>query len=225
MTEAREKIDAGLADALAFANGAHPAARIHVNGHEYVPAAELVAANMQIKKLHARLEMDHAFVMDDLTTGELRRIEIEPGIIPDGIECRDDTIRLQDEQIERLVTERVALIHDLESANRSVLAETEARAAAEAERDALKAENAGLREALSHANHMQRVTQDDRNAAQAENARLKEALEPFADMMGSFSDDRRDTDTVHTEGARSAHRKITVGDFRRARAALNKEGG
>jgi DNA repair exonuclease SbcCD ATPase subunit len=225
MTEAREKIDAGLAEALAFANGAHPAARIHVNGHEYVPAVELVTANMQIKKLHARLEMDHAFVMDDLTTGELRRIEIEPGIIPDGIECRDDTIRLQDEQIERLVTERVALIHDLESANRSVLAETEARAAAEAERDALKAENERLRAAVAE------LTEENKNVgAQMDSFAdeiewLRRVLEPFDDALGE--DDTglaAETKIILRYGPVTEY-SLTLGDFRHARAALNKEGG
>lgn len=57
----------------------------------------------EVERCHARLEIDHAFTAgpDD----QLVRYEIpmaERASMPDGIECRDDTIKLQDEQIDRL---------------------------------------------------------------------------------------------------------------------------
>jgi hypothetical protein len=195
MTEAREKIDAGLADALAFANGAHPAARIHVNGHEYVPAVELVAANMQIKKLHARLEMDHAFRWDE-DAGELVRFAVEPGSIPDGIECRDTTISLQDEWLDKLV----------------------------AERDALQVENERLRAAVAE------LTEENKNVGARmdsfadEIEWLRRVLEPFDDALGE--DDTglaAETKIILRYGPVTDY-SLTLGDFRHARAALNKEG-
>lgn len=51
------------------------------------------------RRLRARLEMTHAWQMVD---GTMTRVEVEPGSIPDGIECRDETIRLQDREIDRL---------------------------------------------------------------------------------------------------------------------------
>jgi hypothetical protein len=109
----------------------------------------------------------------------------------------------------------------------------EARLAwAEAERDTLQAENAGLRDALSHANHMQRVTQDDRNALEKECELLREALKPFGSSerlidfhTGAAVPDEGCfiTGTAWTE--RGSRRTLSESDFRRARAALNKEGG
>jgi hypothetical protein len=55
-------------------------------------------ARRLVGQLQERLEMNHAWQMVD---GEMVRVEVEPGSIPDGIECRDETIRLQDRAIER----------------------------------------------------------------------------------------------------------------------------
>lgn len=57
----------------------------------------------EVERCHARLEIDHAFTVgpDDQPV----RYEIpmaERASMPDGIECRDATIKLQDEQIARL---------------------------------------------------------------------------------------------------------------------------
>lgn len=57
-------------------------------------------AEAQRDRLMDRLEMRHAY------DGEGNRIAVEPGSIPDGIECRDDTIKLQDERIARLEAQR-----------------------------------------------------------------------------------------------------------------------
>jgi hypothetical protein len=57
----------------------------------------------EVERCHARLEIDHAFTAgpdDQLVQHEIPMAE--RASMPDGIECRDDTIRLQDEQITRL---------------------------------------------------------------------------------------------------------------------------
>ena len=53
----------------------------------------------ELARLRERLEMAHAWRMID---GEMTKVPVEPGSIPDGIECRDETIRLQDELIAKL---------------------------------------------------------------------------------------------------------------------------
>jgi hypothetical protein len=80
----------------------------------------------EIERLRERLEMTHAWQFID---GQETRIEVEPGSIPDGIECRDETIRLQDREIERL---RTAL--------RAVRACTDPAWAAQIVKDALREE-------------------------------------------------------------------------------------
>ncbi|MCC2649862.1 MAG: hypothetical protein K0R61_47 [Microvirga sp.] len=64
------------------------------NGMVVVPKGE-------ISRLQERLEMTHVWQMID---GKMARVEVEPGSIPDGIECRDETIRLQDKEIKRLLS-------------------------------------------------------------------------------------------------------------------------
>ncbi|EJL36574.1 hypothetical protein PMI01_00949 [Caulobacter sp. AP07] len=53
----------------------------------------------EIERLNERLENNHMF---DVHGG---RIAVPPGSIPDGIECRDDTIRLQGNRISALTEE------------------------------------------------------------------------------------------------------------------------
>jgi chromosome segregation ATPase len=60
---------------------------------------ELAALKAQLAAANERLENNH-FVADK--DGELVRIDCEPGSIPDGIETRNETIKLQDERIKRL---------------------------------------------------------------------------------------------------------------------------
>jgi len=50
---------------------------------------------LYIDALETRLEMNSAYV-----NGE--RVAMKPGSIPDGIECRDETIKLQKEYIKQL---------------------------------------------------------------------------------------------------------------------------
>lgn len=56
--------------------------------------------------LHERLEDNHVFDING------NRIEREPGTIPDGIECRDETIKLQRERITALAVQRDALAEE-----------------------------------------------------------------------------------------------------------------
>ena len=58
--------------------------------------AKLTAATEQIAALHERLEANFYF------DGDGNRHECKPGEFPDGIECRDETIKLQDKQIAAL---------------------------------------------------------------------------------------------------------------------------
>jgi hypothetical protein len=85
-----------------------------------------------------------------------------------------------------------------------------------AELDALKSERDGLRDALTHANHMQRLTQDTRNALQAENDRLRVAL---ADLVSWFPLKTRQQVWILDGGQYGADDAISA-----ARAALNGEG-
>lgn len=89
--------------------------------------------------------------------------------------------------------------------------EDEAKAAAQADY------SARILSALSP-EYLERV-----RAMEAENARLREALEPFADQAASFDSDG--TEFV-PNGFHPSHAEHTIGDLRRARAALsNREDG
>jgi hypothetical protein len=55
---------------------------------------EIAELRAEVTRLHERLEDNHVFVWDKATDKMLRQ-EIEPGSSPDGIECRDATIKLQ----------------------------------------------------------------------------------------------------------------------------------
>lgn len=62
-------------------------------------ARAYLAQAKRIEELETRLEMNFAHRMID---GVMTKVRVEPGSIPDGIECRDETIRLQDEHIAKL---------------------------------------------------------------------------------------------------------------------------
>jgi len=62
----------------------------------------------ELATLHERLEDNRTY------TGDGQRIEHEPGTIPDGIFCRDETIKLQDEYIETLEAELAEARKDAE---------------------------------------------------------------------------------------------------------------
>jgi regulator of replication initiation timing len=50
------------------------------------------------KRLHERLEDSIAYVFNR-DTGELEEVTVEPGFVPDGIACRDETIKLLKDKI------------------------------------------------------------------------------------------------------------------------------
>jgi len=80
---------------------------VHVKAGELREAADaLDAAQAEIVRLQDRLEMRHAWRIID---GQKVRVEVEPGSIPDGIDCRNETIKLQDEHCLRLGEEIAAL--------------------------------------------------------------------------------------------------------------------
>lgn len=62
--------------------------------------AEMLA---EIARLHARLEDDHVYrINPEDPDGEMVREDVAPGSIPDGIEARDATIGLLEDEIKRL---------------------------------------------------------------------------------------------------------------------------
>ncbi len=71
----------------------------HTIGEE--AADELARLRAENARLHTRLEDNFCF------DAKGNRNDVEPGSIPDGIECRDETIRVQDAEI-------AALRHDIE---------------------------------------------------------------------------------------------------------------
>lgn len=109
---------------------------------------ELVAAkDAEIARLHDRLEDDRVWQMDAANPdGPMMRVDVEPGSVPDGIECRDETIKLLDAEITalRAVNETMAAEW---AADLTRLREK--RRDAEAERDALRARVAELEGALT----------------------------------------------------------------------------
>src|SRR5882672_142906 len=117
-------------------------------GSPYEKAATAIRALAQEnERLHERLEDNHEFQLID---GKMTRIEVAPGSIPDGIECRDETIKLQDERIDRqsarireLEAERDQYKDDYLRRHKDVGDQMDRRIKAEAERDAIrKAERA-----------------------------------------------------------------------------------
>lgn len=64
----------------------------------------------EVERLHERLEDNHAFDMDG------NRIECEPGSVPDGITCRDETIKLQDERLAAMQAEHERVVLPLQDA-------------------------------------------------------------------------------------------------------------
>jgi hypothetical protein len=73
-------------------------------------------------------------------------------------------------------------------------------------------------ELLSQIGDLQRTIQGDG----ARIAKLEAALAPFADINGEGSEDFPDSTRVTIQFGRTTHYAITLGDFRRARAALSK---
>jgi hypothetical protein len=64
-------------------------------------SSALAQAEKERDALHERLEDNHVFVWDK-ATDKMVRTEVDPGSVPDGIECRNETIKLQDEALAKL---------------------------------------------------------------------------------------------------------------------------
>lgn len=71
-------------------------------------SADLRAQAERVTELETRLEMNAAWQMID---GKMTRVAVEPGSILDGIDCRDATIKLQDEYVAEL-EERVRVLEE-----------------------------------------------------------------------------------------------------------------
>lgn len=68
-----------------------------VNPRAAAAALERIEAlEADVAELHERLEDNRVY------DGEGNRIDVEPGSIPDGIDCRNETIKLLDARIEAL---------------------------------------------------------------------------------------------------------------------------
>lgn len=81
------------------------------------PYVELDRLRAEVARLHERLEDNHVFELRD---GEMVRVEVEPGSLPDGIDCRNETIKLQDANNDRLRA-RVAELQDAAQKFRDVI--------------------------------------------------------------------------------------------------------
>lgn len=84
-------------------------------------AADLFAENERLKvevaRCHARLEIDHVFVSKGGGPLERQDVPVDQRLgIPDGIECRDETIKLGDARAERAEAEIERLRAAMDSA-------------------------------------------------------------------------------------------------------------
>lgn len=63
------------------------------------------ALALEVERLHERLEDNHEYQLID---GKTVRVDVPPGSVPDGIECRDETIKLKRERIRELEADLAA---------------------------------------------------------------------------------------------------------------------
>lgn len=80
-------------------------------GGDVVPRSDYDALQAKVRELEERLEIDHEYECNT-ATGQTERVEIPPeerARFPDGIACRDATIKLQDERIAQLKREKADL--------------------------------------------------------------------------------------------------------------------
>lgn len=115
-----KRIMAGLQEAHAIAKGEQPAARVHMQGHAYVPEAEFktlearcAELEREVARCHGRLEIDRQFVMPK-GGNDLVRVEIpsadRPSMI-DGITARDTTIKMLDDSVAALSARLAEMRH------------------------------------------------------------------------------------------------------------------
>jgi len=65
-------------------------------------ARRLLFADAKLRELHERLEDNHVYVGPDMV-----RKEVPPGSIPDGISCRNETIRMLQESLKNCQERKV----------------------------------------------------------------------------------------------------------------------
>ena len=116
-------------------------------------AADILAAQAaEIERLHTRLEDNFMFI---LRNGEFVREACEPGTIPDGIECRNETIKGIEEQRNVLRAKLAKMTEERDEAREYAKEARLAEKAAEDRRihdtDALAFERDAAREALAKA--------------------------------------------------------------------------
>ena len=114
-----------------------------------IEAADAIEAPRgENERLHTRLEDSFAFVNGV-------RVDVEPGFMPDGIECRDETIELQGNRIAQLLDRALAAessLADLQAALNT----------AEGEAFLARKERDGLAEALKNSEALAAsITQSD----------------------------------------------------------------
>ncbi len=100
MTVSREDLKRLCEEAKNTGTGAE--AGTMLIGFALVAREALPALLAEVERLEARLEVDHVYTLVD---GEMVREEVPPekrGEYPDGIDCRDETIKLLEEDRERL---------------------------------------------------------------------------------------------------------------------------
>lgn len=71
-------------------------AKLKANGFQYATAGDTRRLIEEIERCHGRLEIDHVY---RAVNGAMRRVELpfeDRAVIPDGISCRDETIKLLD---------------------------------------------------------------------------------------------------------------------------------
>lgn len=110
-TDARSLLETVAYD---LAIGMYPQASVDVAQLCDVALAALRAKDDEIERLRSRLEVDHTWRLKD---GSLERV---PAKLPehlDGISCRDETIKLLEDNIEKLRSE----IAELRKPNAAVL--------------------------------------------------------------------------------------------------------
>ena len=105
--------------------------------HNLEAADRIAALEAEVARCHARLEITHVGQMKGDGTADLIRVEVpmaERATMPDGIDARDATIYLLDEDIARLSASLVAEVTESEALRAQL---TEARVGEDELREAL----------------------------------------------------------------------------------------
>ena len=116
MTKHGQKIIAGLTEAIALTRETNETIDAAELARRYDALlaerdrlqAEVERLDAEVERCHERLEMTHRYRCVNPETGETARVDIpraERSFAYDGIDCRDETIRLQDRAVDELRAE------------------------------------------------------------------------------------------------------------------------